>query len=311
LFQRQAYRPHPKAYTVEFLKELSAYLEPMLNYPLVQLSNTTLTLSLIITLLLLFAAVVILQYVIRRHLLRRVLAQTRMDMALQYAISKIVGYLVAVLGFYVSLQMVGIDLSSLAIIAGAVGVGLGFGLQNIINNFVSGLIILAERPVAIGDRVEVGGVAGRVDKISLRSTTVVTNDNIAIIVPNADFISTAVTNWSYGDPKVRFRIPVGVHYKSDVHIVEKALLESASECPNVLKEPAPCVRFIAFGDSSLDFEIRVWSDTLCQQPKALISQVNFKIWEKFKKYEVEIPYPQRDVYLKEMPNLAPKELPES
>ena len=286
---------------MEFLRELSAYLEPILNYPLVQLSNTTLTLSLIITLLLLFAAVVIIQYVIRRHLLRRVLAQTRMDMALQYAISKIVGYLVAVLGFYVSLQMVGIDLSSLAIIAGAVGVGLGFGLQNIINNFVSGLIILAERPVAIGDRIEVGGVAGRVDKISLRSTTVVTNDNIAIIVPNADLISTAVTNWSYGDPKVRFPIPVGVHYKSDVKKVSTALLEAASECPDVLNEPAPKVQFSSFGDSSLDFHVIVWSDTLCHQPKALVSQVNFKIWEKFKKYDIEIPYPQRDVYLKEMP----------
>lgn len=286
---------------MEVLKEFSDSLEPILNYPLIKLSNTTLTLSLIITLVLLCAAVIVVQYLVRRHVLSRILAKTRMDMALQYAISKIVGYLVAVLGFYVSLQMVGIDLSSLAIIAGAVGVGLGFGLQNIINNFVSGIIILAERPIAIGDRVEVGGVAGRVDKISLRSTTVVTNDNIAIIVPNADFISTAVTNWSYGDPKVRFRIPVGVHYKSDVKVVEKALLEAADECPNVLKDPKPAVRFISFGDSSLDFEIRVWSDSLCQQPKALISQVNFKIWEKFKKYEVEIPYPQRDIYLKEIP----------
>jgi len=296
---------------VELIKEFSDSLAPLLNYPLVQLSNTTLTLSLIITLLLLFAAVVIFQHVVRRHVLRRVLAHTRMDMSLQYAISKMIGYLVAVLGFYISLQMVGIDLSSLAIIAGAVGVGLGFGLQNIINNFVSGLIILAERPIAIGDRVEVGGVAGRVDKISLRSTTVVTNDNIAIIVPNADFIATAVTNWSYGDPKVRFPIPVGVHYKSDVHKVTTALMEAAAECPDVLKEPNSKVQFVSFGDSSLDFQVIVWSDTLCHQPQALISQVNFKIWEKFKKYDIEIPYPQRDVYLKEMPNLAPKDLPES
>lgn len=286
---------------MQFMQESTEWMEKVMTYPLLTMNGTPLTLSLIVILLLLILAVFMAQHVFRRYFLTRMLAKTKFEPALQYAISKIIGYLITVFGIYVSLQVVGIDLSSLAIIAGAVGVGLGFGLQNIINNFVSGLIILAERPIALGDRVEVGGVAGRVDKISLRSTTVVTNDNIAIIVPNADFIATAVTNWSYGDPRVRFRVPIGVHYKSDVYEVQKALLEAAADCPNVLKDPAPTVYFIAFADSSLNFELVVWTDTMCHRPQVLITEVNFKIWEKLKKYEIEIPYPQRDLYVKEFP----------
>ena len=126
------------------------------------------------------------------------------------------GYPFIALGIYIALQLVGINFTSLAFVAGAVGVGIGFGLQNIVNNFVSGLIILAERPIAIGDRVEVGGVAGRITRMSLRSTTVVTNDNISIIVPNANFITHPVTNWSHGDPRVQIRLAVGVAYGSDL-----------------------------------------------------------------------------------------------
>ena len=134
---------------------------------------------------------------------------------MQYAVGKIAGYLFIAVGFYVALKVIGIDLSSLAFLAGAIGVGLGFGLQNIISNFVSGLIILAERPISIGDRVELGEVAGWSPKINLRSTNIVTNDNITIIVPNSDFITNKVTNWSYGDPKVRIRLPIGVAYGTD------------------------------------------------------------------------------------------------
>ena len=135
------------------------------------------------------------------------------------------------------------------------GVGFGFGLQNIISNFISGLIILAERPIAIGDRVEIGGVAGQVREISLRSTTVITNDNMAIIVPNADFITQRVTNWSYEDPRVRFRIPFGVAYGTDLPKLRKLMLEVADEHPKALKDPKPELFFVGFGDSSLNFEL--------------------------------------------------------
>ena len=157
---------------------------------------------------------------------------------LQYAIAQIVSNLVLVIGIFIVLENTGIHLGALTVFAGAVGVGIGFGLQNIASNFISGLVILAERPIAIGDRVEVAGIAGQVQQIRARSTVIVTNDNIAMIVPNSKFIDSPVTNWTYGDPRVRFRIPVGVAYGSDVDQVREALIAAGQERPpRVAKTP--------------------------------------------------------------------------
>jgi small-conductance mechanosensitive channel len=286
---------------MESLNDFKEALDKLMNYPLAQFGESSITLSWIVTLLLLFAAVVLAEVLIRRYLIMRVLARTKLERALQYAIGKILGYLILVLGFYVTLQAVGIDLSSLAIIAGAVGVGLGFGLQNIINNFVSGLIVLAERPIAIGDRIEVGGVAGQVQKISLRSTTVVTNDNISIIVPNGDFISSPVTNWSHGDAKVRFRLPFGVAYGSDIEKLRRIMLEVAAAHPKALKEPAPDLFFSGFGDSSLDFELVVWSDEMTFKPRRFKSELYYAIEKALRDNAIEIPFPQRDLHLRSGP----------
>ncbi len=185
---------------------------------------------------------------------------------------------------------------------GAVSLGVGFGLRNIADNFMSGLFLLVERPIKVGDRIDVGGLEGQVVEIRARSTTVRTNDNVDIIVPNSEFVSNRVTNLSHNDNLVHFRIPVGVHYRSDVHQVEAALLAAAQGCADVLAKPEPQVRFIGFGDSSLDFELRVWSESLYNRPNKLRSQVNFRIWEEFKRQGIEIPYPQRDLYVKEFPS---------
>lgn len=249
-------------------------------------------------LVLLLTAVLIGERYVRRFLAKRVLSRTHLDPSLQYAVSRIVGYCFIALGFFIALKTVGIDLNSLAFVAGAVGIGVGFGLQNIISNFVSGLILLAERPVAIGHRIEIGGVAGQVTQISLRSTTVVTNDNITIIVPNSDFITSPVTNWSYGDPKVRFRLPVGVAYGSDVEKVRRVLLEVAVTNPSVLKEPAPAVFFDGFGDSSLDFELGVWTADRARNPRRFRSELFFAIERAFREHDIEIPFPQRDLHLR-------------
>jgi small-conductance mechanosensitive channel len=175
-------------------------------------------------------------------------------------------------------------------------------LQNIANNFVSGIIILFERPIKIGDRIEVGHVNGDVVHIAARSTTVRTNDNIAIIIPNSSFISSNVINWSHGDYKVRFRVPVGVAYGSDVRQVEKLLLEVAKENENILQEPAPGVRFLGFGENALEFELRVWSSRLLHRKGLLVSQINFGIYEKFKQHQIEMPFPQRVLHLKVQPD---------
>ena len=258
----------------------------------------TVTIGGILLLVFLFASVIIVERILQRLLIRRFLSKTRLQPSLQYGLSRIFGYTLIAIGFYVAFQAVGLDLSSLAIVAASVGVGVGFGLQNIINNFVSGIIILAERPISIGDRIDVAGVAGRVTKIQLRSTTVVTNDNITMIVPNADFISNTVTNWSHGDPKVRIRVPVGVAYGSDLKLLQQLLLEAAGEHPKALRDPSPVVLFNEFGDSSLNFELGVWTQEMTATPIHFTSQMNFIIEQKLRENDIEIPFPQRDLHVR-------------
>jgi small-conductance mechanosensitive channel len=258
----------------------------------------TVTIGGILLLVFLFASVIIVERILQRLLIRRFLSKTRLQPSLQYGLSRIFGYTLIAIGFYVAFQAVGFDLSSLAIVAASVGVGVGFGLQNIINNFVSGIIILAERPISIGDRIEVAGVAGRVTKIQLRSTTVVTNDNITMIVPNADFISNTVTNWSHGDPKVRIRVPVGVAYGSDLKLLQQLLLEAAGEHPKALRDPSPVVLFNEFGDNSLNFELGVWTQEMTAAPIHFTSEMNFIIEQKLRENDIEIPFPQRDLHVR-------------
>ena len=273
-------------------------LREVFDYPLFTLGDSSLTPGIILKLLLLFALILTAERLLRRYFTLRVLKRTRLDAALQYAIARIGGYLFILLGFYVALSAVGLNLNSLAVVAGAVGIGIGFGLQNVIHNFVSGIIILAERPIALGDRVEVGGVAGCVARIRLRSTEVITNDNISIIVPNSDFITHPVTNWSHGDPRVQIRIPVGVAYGTDVELLRTVLLEVAAAHPKVLKSPEPTVFFEAFGDSALQFELGVWTSEMTQSPRRFRSELNFAIERKLRENHIQIPFPQRDLHLR-------------
>jgi small-conductance mechanosensitive channel len=260
----------------------------VLDYPI--FPNSGITLASLLALILLFGLVIVAEKLIRRYVLTRLLGRTHLEPAMQFAVARVLGYALLALGFYVSLQMVGVNLSSLAFLAGALGVGIGFGLQHIISNFISGLIILAERPVAIGDRVEIGGVAGQVREISLRSTTVVTNDNMAIIVPNADFITQRVTNWSYEDPRVRLRVPFGVAYGSDLPKLRKLMMEVADEHPQVLKEPKPELFFLGFGDRALSFELAVWSTEVTRSPRRFRSELNFAIEKKLRENKIETPF---------------------
>ena len=273
-------------------------IQNIANYPLVELGGNQLTLNSIVKLLLVMTLVLVLERYLRRILRRRVLSRTHLEPDFQYAISRFVGYCFIAVGFFFAFKVVHLDLSSLAVIVGGLGIGIGFGLQNIVSNFISGLIILAERPIAIGHRVEVGGVAGQITKISLRSTIVVTNDNITIIVPNSDFITNPVTNWSYGDPKVRLRLPVGVAYGCDVGKLQRVLLEVATENPSVLKDPAPSVRFLAFGDSALNFELAVWTIDMAHRPTRFRSDLFFAIERKLRENNIEVPFPQRDLHLR-------------
>ena len=160
-------------------------------------------------------------------------------------------------------------------------------------------MILAERPITIGDRVEVAGIAGQVEHIRARSTVIRTNDNIMMIVPNTKFIDSPVTNWTYGDRRVRFRIPVGVAYGSDVNKVRECAARGGARKSSHLKEPAPSVFLEQFGDSSIDFKLMVWSSEMSARPSRYRSDLNFAIAEKFREAGIEFPFPQRDVHIRD------------
>jgi small-conductance mechanosensitive channel len=235
----------------------------------------------------------------KSFLFNRFLVNSGLDRSLQYAISQIVSNIVLVVGVFIVLDNAGIHLGTLTVFAGAVGVGIGFGLQNIASNFISGLVILAERPITIGDRVEVAGVAGQVQQIRARSTVILTNDNITMIVPNTKFIDSPVTNWTYGDPRVRFRIPVGVAYGSDLEKVRNALAEVARENSHVLPQPEPTVFLETFGESSINLELVVWSKEMSYRPRRFRSDLNFAIAQKLREAGIEIPWPQRDLHFRD------------
>lgn len=271
----------------------------MLGTPLFKVGDAAFTLW---TFVYLFVASVILiaaASAINRFIAHRLLVRSRMDLGVRVAVGSMVKYLLLVVGFVVILQSAGIHLSSLTILLGALGVGIGFGLQNITNNFVSGLIILFERPVKVGDRIEVASVAGDVVDISMRATTIVTNDNISIIVPNSQFISETVINWSHTDRSVRFNFPVGVSYREDPEAVRKLLLEIALANAGVLKDPKPDVLFADFAESAMKFNLRVWTREYINRPGVLKSQLYYEIARRFREQGIEIPFPQRDVHIKQ------------
>ncbi len=201
---------------MEPLERFLSGIKEFLNIPIFSLGEFRLTLWTLLYLLILLVLLLYLSGRMRRWITDRLLARTSIPIGRRQAIATIVHYLVVVVGLLIILQTAGIDLTTLNVLAGAIGIGVGFGLQNIANNFISGLIILFERPIKVGDRIEVGDVEGDVTNIGARSTTVVTNDNISIIIPNAKLISENVINWSHNDNKVRFKIPVSVAYGTDV-----------------------------------------------------------------------------------------------
>jgi small-conductance mechanosensitive channel len=287
-----------RRYFMETVQGVIAYIKTVLSVPLLKMGSMQLTLWTLIYLVVLFILLIYLSGKLRILVADRLLARKIADIGIRHSMAAIMRYVVIFVGSLIIFQTAGIDLTALNVLAGAIGIGVGFGLQNIVSNFISGLIILFERPIKVGDRIEVGNIEGDVVRIKGRSTTVVTNDNIAIIVPNSRFTSENVVNWSHTDRTVRFRVPVSVAYDSDVRLVEHLLLEVAAENPDVLERPAPGVRFMKFGDSSLQFELRVWSMTLIQKKGLLVSSLNFGIIEKFRQHGIEIPFPQRDLHIR-------------
>ena len=283
------------------LKELIKSIFELFTQSLFKLGDNDVSLGKILYLLLAFFLLTFLARRLKRFLVEKILINTSMEAGARATVGTVTKFLFIVIGAIVIVQTAGIDMSALTLIAGALGVGIGFGLQNITDNFISGVIILFEKPIKVGDRIDVGDVQGNVMSISFRATQILTNDNISIIVPNSEFISSRVINWSHNDRNIRFRIPVGVSYNEDPEMIKKILMEVADKNPHVLKKPEPTVLFDEYGDSSLNFILAVWTATHTDRPRVLKSELYFEIFKEFKKHNVEIPFPQRDIHIKTQP----------
>jgi len=246
-----------------------------------------------------FASLLFINGWFKARLTSRWLEKVPLERGARETMATLSGYAGIAVAMLVALGVAGMEFSNLAIIAGALSVGIGFGLQNIVNNFVSGLILLFERPVRTGDWVSVGDTEGYVKKISIRSTEIQTFDRADVIVPNSELISRHVTNFMLHDPRGRIKIPIGVAYGSDVYKVRDLLLKACSDHPLVINDesaPAPKVLFRAFGDSSLDFELRCHISNI-DSKMDVTSDLNFAINDLFREHNIEIPFPQRDIHI--------------
>ncbi len=237
---------------------------------------------------------------IQRAVQRGPLAHSRADVGVQNSLITLLGYAGLIIALFASISSLGFDLGNLALIAGALSVGIGFGLQSIVNNFVSGLILLFERPIKVGDWIVTASGEGTVKRISVRSTEIETFDRAAIIVPNSELISSTVTNWTHKNRIGRITVPVGVSYGSDPEKVKEILLKCAHDHPLIVSYPEAFVTWVDFGASSLDFEIRAFLADI-SQGLTVRTELRFAIFKAFKEAGIEIPFPQQDIYVKSLP----------
>jgi len=270
---------------------------------IVKIGSVDVTLFLIIVAILIISLAIRLSKLLTNVLLPGIYHRYNMDKGTQFTFDRIVHYSIMIIAILMSLNTVGINLSALTVFAGILSVGIGFGLQNIASNFISGIILLFERPIKVGDRVVIENITGDVEKINMRATIIKTGLNEHIIVPNSYFLQQKVINRSFGDPRMCLVIPIGVAYGSDVEKVRDLLIDAAMEehlvSPVVLVSPKPSVSFVGFGNFSLNFELNVW----IQDPNILgliKSNLNFRINRIFIENHINIPYPQMDLHIRSM-----------
>lgn len=295
--------PDPSDYTVG---ETFQYIWDLLQVQLFSIQDSPVTFLKLTIFILLLIGFSFLASFVKRMLNNRILPRFVDDSGLRYTLARMSQYIIVVIGVFISFQFLGINMTGLAVIFGFLSVGIGFGLQNITSNFISGLIVLFERPISVGDRVSLSDIEGDIEEINIRSTTVKTLDNISIIVPNSEFVSKDVINFSHGDTTYRLSINVGVSYSSDLDKVLKALNEVAEESEHVLRNPGHDAHLRSFGDSSWDMKLLAWIPDVKKRYQVQ-NELNQAIVRKFAEYEIEIPFPQRDLHVRSGLNMGEKE----
>ncbi len=272
------------------------------------IGNINITINLLLTAALVLYCFFLLSWGVQALLLQEILPRRRVTRGVQLSIARLVHYGIVSIGVLLTLRTLGFGLTNLTIIGGALGVGIGFGLQAIVNNFASGLILLFERPIKIGDTIQIDNDVAVVKRLGLRSTVVQTLDNAEIVIPNSDLVTHKVTNWTLANRLVRVRIPVSVAYGSDIDKVTQLLVTCAKENPKVLKHPEAQALFLGFGDSALNFELRVWISEFMDSTGEVQSELNSMISERFSKAGIEIPFPQTDLHLRSIDEKAARSI---
>lgn len=270
----------------------------------ISIGNQRITLTDLLRFVIVFAVGFILTTLIQSILQRSVLPNTKLNAGTQRALITGIGYVGIIISGIVAVSMTNFDFTNIAIVAGALSVGIGFGLQTVVSNFVSGIILLVERPINVGDWIEVGGVSGTVQNVSVRATQIETFDRARVVVPNTDLIGGLVTNWTLENRRGRVIIPIGVAYGSDTKKVEEILLEIADQNDKVLTDPVPAVIFMNFGADALEFELRVILEEVNNMLIAR-SELNFEIAKRFEEENISIPFPQRDIWVRNAEELLP------
>ncbi len=267
------------------------------DFEIYHIGNASLTLGKLISFGTVFALLYLFSFKAFYKITERLFSRLHIPKHTAARFSSSASYIIFFLGTLVTLEAFGIDMTTFSIIGGAIGIGIGLGLQNIANNFISGIIMFFEKPIKIGDRVELDNIQGNIHHISFRATTIVTNDNITIIVPNSFFTQNKITNWSHTTSEIRIHVPVSVSYKENPEAIRELLMQIASETQGIIDTKPPLVIFTGMGESSLNFELLVWTDKFVNAPALLRSNLYFTIFDRFKKANIEIPFPQRDIHI--------------
>jgi potassium efflux system protein len=249
--------------------------------------------------ILLFVALVLVTRLVQRWIRDVMLVPSGLDVGISNSVETVVGYMGVGIAGLIALSYAGFDVTNLALVAGALSVGIGFGLQSVVNNFVSGLILLFERPIKVGDWIVTGTDEGYVRKISVRSTEIETFDRANVVIPNADLITGRVKNWTLRDQIGRVRVPVGVSYSADPEAARALMLKVADANPNVLKFPAPSAQFDSFADSSVNLVLNAYVGEVTKGI-SVRTELAFGILKAFRDAQIEIPYPQHDIRLRDL-----------